>query len=108
MQNLNYDKYIKQIEPILKKYDIDKVWVFGSYARGEETNDSDLDLAYERKNKYSMFDELSTMKFINALSNAINDLEIHVTNINNILKSNTNLSKSVKNDLILVYQKGEM
>lgn len=34
----------KKIKPIAEKYGIEKVWLFGSYARGEATEDSDVDL----------------------------------------------------------------
>lgn len=37
--------YIKQkIAPIAKKYGVDEIYVFGSYARGEATSSSDVDL----------------------------------------------------------------
>jgi predicted nucleotidyltransferase len=36
---------IKELaEPIAKKYQLNALWVFGSYARGEATDDSDVDL----------------------------------------------------------------
>lgn len=38
MYNINQIKKIT--EPIAKTYDIDKVWLFGSYARGEQTEES--------------------------------------------------------------------
>jgi predicted nucleotidyltransferase len=33
----------EKVKPIAEKYGIDKVWLFGSYARGEATEDSDVD-----------------------------------------------------------------
>ena len=35
------------IAPVAKKYNIPKVYIFGSYARGEATADSDVDLMIE-------------------------------------------------------------
>lgn len=35
------------IAPIAKKYNIKAVWVFGSYARGEATDTSDVDLVID-------------------------------------------------------------
>ncbi|GHU52097.1 nucleotidyltransferase [Clostridia bacterium] len=32
------------IKPVVKKYNLKAVWVFGSYARGEANDDSDIDL----------------------------------------------------------------
>jgi predicted nucleotidyltransferase len=31
------------VEPIAKKYQLNALWVFGSYARGEATDESDVD-----------------------------------------------------------------
>ena len=35
------------VSPIAKEYGIDKVYLFGSYARGEATDESDIDLYVE-------------------------------------------------------------
>lgn len=35
-----------------------KIGIFGSYSRGEETKDSDLDILYSFDSKYSLFDLL--------------------------------------------------
>lgn len=48
MYNINEIKKIT--EPIAKTYDIDKVWLFGSYARGEQTEESDIDFRIDRGN----------------------------------------------------------
>jgi predicted nucleotidyltransferase len=32
------------VEPIAQKYELKTLWVFGSYARGEATEESDVDL----------------------------------------------------------------
>ncbi|XMB78672.1 nucleotidyltransferase domain-containing protein [Streptococcus agalactiae] len=34
------------IKPIADKYELSAVYLFGSYARGEADNQSDIDLAY--------------------------------------------------------------
>ena len=38
-----------KIIPIAKQYDLSKVYLFGSYARGEEDENSDIDIALELK-----------------------------------------------------------
>ena len=35
------------ISPVAKKYDIDRVYIFGSYARGEADENSDIDFYVE-------------------------------------------------------------
>jgi predicted nucleotidyltransferase len=39
----------QKIAPIARKYDIPAVYIFGSYARGEATDDSDVDVLIQRK-----------------------------------------------------------
>ena len=45
----------ERIKPIAKKYGIEKVYLFGSYARGEATEDSDIDLFICYKKLNGMF-----------------------------------------------------
>ena len=53
------DEIAERIAPVAKKYNIPKVYIFGSYARGEANPDSDVDLittrslTQERAQKYS-------------------------------------------------------
>ena len=41
---LTLDEIREKIRPICEQYKIEKVWLFGSYARGEAREDSDVDL----------------------------------------------------------------
>ena len=41
---LTIDEIREKIRPICEQYKIEKVWLFGSYARGEACEDSDVDL----------------------------------------------------------------
>ena len=51
------EKIKKKIVPILKKNNIKRAGIFGSYARGEQKKNSDIDLLIEIKNKnFSLFD----------------------------------------------------
>ena len=43
------DELREKIAPIAEKYRIPAVYVFGSYARGEATEDSDVDLLIDRE-----------------------------------------------------------
>lgn len=45
------------IMPILAKYEIYDVYLFGSYARGEANNDSDIDIYCENGTIKSLFEE---------------------------------------------------
>ncbi|MCL2087399.1 MAG: nucleotidyltransferase domain-containing protein [Oscillospiraceae bacterium] len=48
----------EKISPIARKYDIPTVYIFGSYARGDATDDSDVDVLIQRKGSkiVTMFD----------------------------------------------------
>jgi len=49
-------KEIKSIvEPIAKKYGVERVYLFGSYARGEATESSDIDLRIDKGSLRGMF-----------------------------------------------------
>lgn len=48
---------IKQlIVPVLKKYNIKRAGIFGSYAKGDATNASDIDILVELNNKISLLE----------------------------------------------------
>jgi len=47
---------INKILPIIKEYNISYAAIFGSYARGEETKNSDLDLLVSFSKPVSYFD----------------------------------------------------
>jgi len=54
---------IKQIKdaiiPVLNKYGITEIYLFGSYARGEATTSSDVDIYCDSGNLKSLLDEVS-------------------------------------------------
>lgn len=41
------DEIANKVQPIAEAYDIDKIYLFGSYARGEATDESDVDMYVE-------------------------------------------------------------
>lgn len=45
------------IKPILNKYGITEVYLFGSYARGEAKNSSDIDIYCEKGNVKTLIDQ---------------------------------------------------
>ena len=52
-------KQIKdRIKPVIEKYGIKDVYLFGSYARGEANRDSDVDIYCDSGNTESLFDEV--------------------------------------------------
>jgi len=52
----NFEEMKKKIVKILKKNKVTKAGIFGSYARGEQNENSDIDILVEIKKKISLFD----------------------------------------------------
>ena len=44
---LTLDEVRKRCEPVFAARPIERAWVFGSYARGEQDEDSDVDICYD-------------------------------------------------------------
>lgn len=62
-------KQIKDaIRPIMEKYEINEVYLFGSYARGEAKPSSDVDLYCSAGNIHSLFDRVG---FVDELEEAL-------------------------------------
>jgi predicted nucleotidyltransferase len=61
------DEIRTRIAPIAQKYEISAMYLFGSYARGEATEESDVDLLFPRQGSNvrglafgALYDELQT------------------------------------------------
>jgi predicted nucleotidyltransferase len=54
---------INKIKEQLPKYPIEKAWIFGSYARREETKNSDVDILvrFDKDTKISLFGYIEIM-----------------------------------------------
>lgn len=48
------DEIKTRITPIAEKYNLSTVYIFGSYARGEATEDSDVDLLIDASNVHGI------------------------------------------------------
>lgn len=98
------DEIKAKIEPIAKRYNVSKVYLFGSYARGEEDENSDIDIALELGDITKFMDvygHLSTIFSGNVDILLVSDLLSPKTNIGSLVK------KNFLNDRVLIYQKLE-
>ena len=50
------DQIKEKIVPVAKQYDLSKIYLFGSYARGEADGKSDVDIALELEDDSIYFD----------------------------------------------------
>lgn len=88
-------KQIKQIiKPIFNKYDIKDINLFGSYARGEANNNSDIDIYCERGKAITFLDQA---ELIDKLQNALNK---KVDIIFNTATLQDGFMQNIKEDLI--------
>lgn len=93
MNNMK-DKKIKEIKKkivnTLKKYNVKKAGIFGSYAKGIEGKNSDVDILIEIKNEGNLSDIIEIkLKLENKLKKKIDLIEyscIHPLIKNNVLK----------------------
>ena len=53
---LTIDEIRAKIRPICEQYRVEKVWLFGSYARGEAREDSDVDVYAETDRSVRLLD----------------------------------------------------
>ena len=98
------DEIKAKIEPIAKQYNVSKVYLFGSYARGEEDENSDIDIALE------LGDESHYIDIYGILSSIFN-CDVDILLVNDLLTPRTNIGLLVKknflNDRVLIYKKFE-
>jgi hypothetical protein len=80
----------------LKDYDVLKVGIFGSFARGDNKQGSDIDILVEFKESPSL---LSLIKLENTLSEI---LGIKVDLVTTGALKNKRIKKSIKKDLISI------
>jgi predicted nucleotidyltransferase len=49
------DEIKKLVEPVAKRYKVDRMWLFGSYARNEATSESDIDFLVDAAEIRTLF-----------------------------------------------------
>ena len=56
MMNMKLEEMKNKIVPLLRRHDVKRASVFGSFVRGEEKEDSDVDLLVEFEGEKSLLD----------------------------------------------------
>lgn len=88
----------QQIIALLKPYGPERISVFGSYARGEATDKSDLDILISFKNQIGL---LQLIHIEQELADQLN-LEIDLVTENSV--KDPVLKKFIERDLIRIYE----
>lgn len=98
------DEIKAKINPIAKQYNLSKVYLFGSYARGEADDKSDVDIALELEDESTYFDVYGNLL-------TIFHGEIDIFLVSDLLSPKTNIGLLVKknflNDRVLIYKELE-
>ena len=84
---INVDEIKKKITPILKKYKVTRAGVFGSYARGEQKQNSDVDILIEIGDCADLVELIRLKKLIEKKINKKIDL-VEYGNIRKEIKEN--------------------
>ena len=84
---INVDEIKKKITPILKKYKVTRAGVFGSYARGEQKQNSDVDILIEIGDWADLVELIRLKKLIEKKINKKIDL-VEYGNIRKEIKEN--------------------
>ncbi len=69
-----FEQYLQQIAIILKKYQIQHASLFGSFSKGTQTSDSDIDMLIEPGNKFTLFDMMNLEEELTLLTKRKIDL----------------------------------
>lgn len=102
---MNKEKVFNEFKNIFEQYEIDKVWLFGSFLKGNYNDQSDIDIVYERSGFYSLNDNKNIIRFIAALQDNSFNREVDVTNYENIVDKTSRVATNIKNEMILIYDK---
>ena len=87
-----------KVTPIAQKYGVKRISLFGSYARGEATENSDLDFIIDDGEINGL------LKYISLVRKLEETFHCHVDLISSG-SSNKKFLKSIKNEEILIYEK---
>lgn len=99
------DEIREKIVPVAKKYNLSAVYLFGSYARGEADETSDVDLAYD-----DLDEQYDIMSLVGEVSDIFSD-DVDFLDIDRLLSPSTNVGQLVKRNFlkerILLYERSQ-
>ena len=89
----------QNILPFIDEYGIKRVGVFGSLARGEATESSDIDLVFDFQKEFGLI-ALSGLKI--ALEEKL-DKKVDIVEFSSLDPS---ISESIKDEVVMIYEQG--
>ena len=95
-------QYLKEIKPELESHGIEKIALFGSFAKEEQTVYSDIDIAIKKKSdfleKYSAYDYFNMISNIKQKIRQVLHRNVDVFD----LESDSELLESIEKEIIYV------
>lgn len=93
------DEIRNNVSPIARRYGVERVYLFGSYARGEATKNSDIDLRVDK----------GKLRGLIALSGLRIDISEALSKNVDLLTTKSlseDFRNEIKNDEVLIYEQG--
>ncbi len=91
------DNIKKKVTPIVIKYGVNTFSLFGSYARGEANEDSDLDFVMDKG-------DLKGLQYVSLVQNLENEFNCHVDVISKG-SSNKKFLDAVSDEEVILYER---
>lgn len=103
ISNIMSIKEIKEKSmPIFASYPVDKAILFGSYAKGESTNNSDIDLYIDTNGR------LKGLDFVGLLEILVDTLGMDIDLIDKShIEPNSLIMKEIENGGMIIYEKSK-
>lgn len=95
---MNFNDIVNIVKPIADKYKIDKIYLFGSYARKEASSESDLDFLVYGGDKFKL---TKIFAFAEELRKALNK-DVDVFEINEVNQESNFYKNFMKERLLIV------
>lgn len=95
---LTIDEIKKRIRPVCEKYNVKELFLFGSYARGEATEDSDVDFRLVSGRDIDLF------KMVGLRLDLEEVLEKEVDLISQISEDSKIFKRHYERDAVLIYE----
>jgi predicted nucleotidyltransferase len=95
------------VTPVAEKYKLKSIWVFGSYARGEATDISDVDLLIDYSGS-SLSGIFSWVQICDDLQDTIQK-KIDLVSVNSLKETRTqkktpNLAANIERDKVIIFE----
>ena len=100
---LSHDSLRFLVQPVGKRFSLDRIFLFGSYARNEATEDSDVDLLVEGGNVRTLYEFMELQKaFEKAVGKKVDVVESSV--LNKETRAAKRFRDHIERDKVMLYE----